>query len=122
MRKWVEQLDLQEGVPEGKSHSEQQLRSESLTIGGAFTLRQSATEFLDEEFIDDKTRVLSFFGNYETQDSWGGLDIFNLTFSKGLDFLDATETGMDNLSREQGRSDFIKLGFLFLYLWFKKCF
>jgi len=87
------------------------LRSESLTIGGAFTLRQSATEFLDEEFIDDKTRVLSFFGNYETQDSWGGLDIFNLTFSKGLDFLDATETGMDNLSREQGRSDFIKLGF-----------
>lgn len=86
------------------------LRSESLTIGGVFTLRQSATEFLDEEFIDDKTRVLSFFGDYETQDSWGGLDVINLTFSKGLDFLDATETGDDNLSREQGRSDFIKVG------------
>lgn len=83
-------------------------RKTSLIAGSTFEVRNSATEFLDEELIDDKTRVLSIFTNYNTQDPWGGIGDVNLSLSKGLDIFAATETGEDNLSQEQGRSDFFK--------------
>lgn len=83
-------------------------RKTSLIAGYSFEIRNSATEFLDEELIDDKIRALSIFTNYNTQDPWGGISDINLSLSKGLDIFAATETGEDNLSRAQGRSDFIK--------------
>lgn len=83
-------------------------RKTSLFLGSSFEIRNSATEFLDEELIDDKMRKLSIFANYNTQDTWGGISDINLSLSKGLDIFAATETGEDNLSRAQGRSDFIK--------------
>ncbi len=83
-------------------------RKTSLIFGASFQVRNSATEFLDEELIDDKTRSLSLFANYNTQDQWDGISDINLSLSKGLDIFTATETGEDNLSRQQGRSDFFK--------------
>lgn len=83
-------------------------RKTSLIFGSSFQVRNSATEFLDEELIDDKTRSLSLFANYSTQDDWDGISDVNLSISKGLDIFAATETGEDNLSRQQGRSDFFK--------------
>lgn len=83
-------------------------RKTSLIAGSTFEVRNSATEFLDEELIDDKIRSLSVFANYNTQDPWGGVSDVNLSLSHGLNFFAATETGEDNLSRQQGRSDFFK--------------
>ncbi len=83
-------------------------RRENLILGTAFSVRNSATEFLDQELIDDKTRTLSIFANYDTQDRWNGFTNIDLSVSKGLDVFDATKTGSNNLSRQQGRSDFIK--------------
>jgi hemolysin activation/secretion protein len=84
-------------------------RKTSLIAGASFEVRNSATEFLDEELIDDKTRSFSIFANYNTQDQWNGISDVSLSLSKGMDIFAVTETGEGNLSREQGRSDFIKV-------------
>ena len=83
-------------------------RGENLNVGASFAFRQSATEFLDEELIDDKTRALSIFGDYQTQDKWDGINFIEVRLSKGLDIWNATETGSPDLSRIEGRSDFFK--------------
>lgn len=92
----------------GVSYPVIRTRHNNLMVGGAFVLRNSATEFLDQELIDDKTRSLSLFANYDTQDRWNGLTNINFAASKGLDVFGATKTGTQNLSRQQGRSDFFK--------------
>ncbi len=84
-------------------------RRTNLSAGTTFVFRNSATEFLDEELIDDKTRSLSAFVNYNTLDPFNGYNALNLSVSKGLNILNATETGTENLSRQQGRSDFLTL-------------
>ena len=81
-------------------------RGENLYMGAVFNLMNSATEFLDQELIDDKTRSLSLFTSYNTYDGWGGNNAVLFTISKGLDVFDATETGSAGLSRREGRSDY----------------
>ncbi len=76
-------------------------RGTSLDISGSLNMQNSATEFLDEELIDDKVRYIKTALNYQEKDL--NLD---LELRKGLDIFSATKTGSDNLSRNQGRSDF----------------
>lgn len=83
-------------------------RKTNLIFGSSFKFTNTATEFLDQELIDDKIRSLSLFANYNTQDPWRGISDLNLSFSKGLDIFGSTKTGTNNLSRAQGRSDFFK--------------
>lgn len=83
-------------------------RRASLILGTGFELRNSATEFLDQELIDDKIRSASLFANYSALDPFGGSNSVNVSVTKGLDILGATKTGTNNLSREQGVSDFMK--------------
>lgn len=83
-------------------------RRQNFIVGTALSIKNSATEFLDEKLIDDKIRALSLSADYNKQNSFGGQSAINLTLSKGLDILAATETGEDKLSRTQGRSDFVK--------------
>jgi len=83
-------------------------RKENLTIGSTFSVHNSSTEFLDEEFIDDKVRTISFFQNYDFINGVTASNEANITFTKGLDILGARETGSEDLSRQQGRSDFFK--------------
>lgn len=81
-------------------------RKQNLWLGTSFSLQNSATEFFDQELIDDKTRSLSLYAEYDLQDNWGGYNMISASVSKGLDVLGATKTGTENLSRLEGHSDF----------------
>ncbi len=83
-------------------------RRKDWNIGSSFDFRQSATEFLDEELIDDKTRSVTLFTSFKAIDDFGGDSSLLASISKGFNILNATETGSENLSRAQGRSDFFK--------------
>ncbi len=84
-------------------------RKTELNVGMGFKLHNTATEFLDEELIDDKLRIFSLNASFQTQDSWDGNNLIDLTLNKGVDILGATETGSDKLSRTRGHSDFFSL-------------
>lgn len=81
-------------------------RRTTFIAGAEFTVSNSATEFLDVELVDDKTRDISLYFDYQSDDTWNGVNLVNLELSKGFDILGATKTGSTNLSRTQGRSDF----------------
>ncbi len=81
-------------------------RTENLIIGASLNFQQSATEFLDAELIDDKTRTLSIFSEYDILDGLGGATTIKAQINQGLNILNVTKTGSENLSRQQGRSDF----------------
>lgn len=78
-------------------------------VGGSFILKNNAVEFLDSELIDDKIRYLSLYTNIQYLDQWNGVSSASASVSKGFNILEATRTGSDNLSRAQGRSDFVKV-------------
>lgn len=84
-------------------------RRENLDLGVQYSILNSSTEFFDQELIDDKIRFLSIFGDYDVQDNWDGLNLMSFRVKKGLDMLSATKTGADNISRQQGRSDFVSI-------------
>lgn len=84
-------------------------RKTSLDIGLGFQIHNTATEFLDEELIDDKLRILVLNASLQTQDSWKGDNRFDLSLNQGVDILGATETGSADLSRGRGHSDFTSL-------------
>ncbi len=84
-------------------------RRTNLDIGASMNIRNSATEFLDAELIDDKVRSVILNANYDTQDDDGSLNSAAVSLHKGLDVFGATETGSADLSRTQGRSDFVKI-------------
>lgn len=84
-------------------------RKTELNVGVGFKFHNTATEFLDEELIDDKLRIISLNASFQTQDSWDGNNLIDLTLNKGVDVLGSTETGSDKLSRTRGHSDFLDL-------------
>ena len=84
-------------------------RRTNFNIGASLQIRNTATEFLDQELIDDKVRSFILRGDYNTQHDDGSLSSAIISLHKGFDIFAATKTGEDNLSRAQGRSDFVKL-------------
>jgi hemolysin activation/secretion protein len=84
-------------------------RRTNLTVSARLSVQNTATEFLDEELIDDKVRSVILGADYNTQDDWEGLSALSVNLHKGLDILGARKTGSADLSRAQGRSDFVKL-------------
>tara|TARA_Y100000590_G_scaffold252746_1_gene283807 strand:+ start:23313 stop:25010 length:1698 start_codon:yes stop_codon:yes gene_type:complete len=93
----------------GFSYPVTRSRKESLDVAAHFTFRNTATEILDSELIDDKTRSLSISGDYQAYDHHQGINRFSVGLHKGFDILGVRTTGSDNLSRAQGRSDFVKV-------------
>ena len=83
-------------------------RKSTLDLGAKFVLRNTATETLDSELIDDKTRAFVLSADYTAQDFYKGMNALGLSLHKGADFLGARKTGASDLSRAQGRSDFFK--------------
>lgn len=84
-------------------------RREQLDVGGKFVVRNSATEFLDTELIDDKVRSVVFSAQYARYGDYQGTTQLNFSLHKGLDVLGSRATGEARLSRAQGRSDFVKV-------------
>lgn len=82
-----------------------------LDVGAGLQIHNTATEFLDEELIDDKLRVLKFGTTLQIQDSWDGITTAAASVNQGVNIFNATETGTADLSRAEGRSDFTALQF-----------
>lgn len=86
-------------------------RAKTCIIDIEFDVRDSRTKILNDEFYDDRLRVVRAGVNYSFSDTWNGINMFDVHASQGLDILGARETGSINLSRAAGRSDFRKLTF-----------
>lgn len=86
-------------------------RSKILIADAAFEVRNSRTKLLGDELYDDRIRVIKFGLNGSFSDSWAGVNMLDLHFSRGFDILGARETGSVNLSRILGVSDFSKAMF-----------
>jgi len=95
----------------GVSHPLIRSRAETLRADLGFTWRNSRTDVLGNRLNEDRLRVLSAGFSYDIADDWQGSNLFGLTLSHGLDILNASESGSANLTRADGRSDFVKLGF-----------
>jgi hemolysin activation/secretion protein len=85
-------------------------RTDSLIVSTGVTLRNSTTDALGTRFSRDGVRALYLGARYDWQDFLAGYNLSQLQLSRGLsDFLDGSQTGDANLSREQARGDFTKL-------------
>lgn len=84
-------------------------RAENLSVEGRFTLRNSETRLLSDDFSDDRTRSIALLGSYDIVDRARGVSLLQGGFWQGIDMLGARESGSANLSRANGRSDFSKL-------------
>lgn len=84
-------------------------RRRDFTVNTKFTARNSATEFLDNELIDDKIRFFTAGVEYQSRDSWQGQNSFSLDVNQGVNILDSTNSGAAKLSRAGGRSNFFSI-------------
>lgn len=86
------------------------VRSRPANLSGRLVLsaRNAETRVLGSDFSEDRLRVVRAGMTYDFVDQWRGISLVDLELSKGLDILNATETGSPNLSRAKGRSDFFK--------------
>lgn len=87
------------------------LRSRRLNINAGMDLdvKDTSTDTLGVLLSEDRIRAMRFSVDVSRQDKWDGINSVSLKLSRGLNILDATETGVRDLSRAEGRSDFTKL-------------
>jgi hemolysin activation/secretion protein len=108
----VRPLDLYSLTTSGRvavSHPFIRSRAETLRAGLSFTIRDSRTDALGDKLSQDRLRIVAANIAYDFADGWGGSNLLTAELSRGLDILNATESGSANLTRGGGRSDFRKL-------------
>lgn len=88
----------------------------NLRLDGSFEYSDLDTDILDTPYTRDRLRVLRVGLTYDRTDTWRGVNAGRITLSQGLDILDASPAGSEDLSRIEGRSDFTKLAAQFARL------
>ncbi|MBF0560980.1 MAG: ShlB/FhaC/HecB family hemolysin secretion/activation protein [Alphaproteobacteria bacterium] len=83
-------------------------RAETLTGKIGFDYKNSSALELGKISSEDRSRDVYIGGSYDFADRFGGKSLANLTLTKGLGILGATEPGRLLLSRALGSSDFLK--------------
>lgn len=84
-------------------------RTSSLNLTGSFDLMNSKrSDNINPAPTEDRLRVLRLALSGHHFDRFNGVTSGNLQISRGLDILNATETGSANLTRPRGVSDFFK--------------
>lgn len=83
-------------------------RAETLRVGAEFAVRNSRTDLRGDLLSRDRLRVGSLGATYDFADDWQGSTVIDVRIHHGFDILGATKSGSDNLTRENGRSDFTK--------------
>jgi len=83
-------------------------RGENLSGYMGFTARNSETDLLGSNITKDRLRIINIGASYDFVDHYFGVNLISFDLSKGVNLLDATGPGSDNLSRADGRSDFTK--------------
>lgn len=81
-------------------------RTENLTVGGGFVLRDFESDILGTRFNQDRTRAFELFARYDRFDAWQGITQLTTRLSQGIDGLGSTENGNPLASRANGRVDF----------------
>lgn len=84
-------------------------RSENLYGRATFDVRNSVVDAFGDTISNDRTRAVRLNGNYNNVDTYKGKNSLSTTFSQGVDVFGARESGSNNLSRPNGRSNFSKL-------------
>lgn len=85
-------------------------RNENLFARFTSEFRNVSSDILgDTTLTRDKIRTVKVALSYDKIDNWEGNNIYNLTFTQGIDGLGGSEQGDENLSRSQARPDFQKL-------------
>lgn len=108
----VRPLDLDSLTTSGRvavSHPFIRSRTETLRAGFSLTIRDSRTDALGDKLSQDRLRIVAANLSYDFADGWGGTNLLTAELSKGLDILNATQSGSATLTRSGGRSDFRKL-------------
>lgn len=83
-------------------------RRENLYARMSFGFHDGRTELLDQTTAQDNLRIVRAGATYDLADPLRGINLFDLELSQGVNVLGASETGSQNLSRANGRSDFTK--------------
>ena len=89
------------------SHPFLRSRASNLNARTEFRAQNSKNESLGTELFDDQVRHLALGLDFDTIDSWSGINRINATVTQGLDVLGATDDGT-NRSRVDGRHVFTK--------------
>ena len=85
------------------------LRTENTRFKLGFDLKDSQTDILGAPLSRDHIRSLKFHAHRDWQDSYRGFTTLEAIVSKGLSIAGASKTGDTNLSRAEGRPDFLRL-------------
>lgn len=83
-------------------------RQENLSFKAGLDARNSESTIIGTELTKDKIRALRLSGSYDTTDSWYGYNVVNVTLSRGLSALGASEADDLNLSRDGAKPNFTK--------------
>lgn len=86
-------------------------RNTNLSVSAGLTARNSKTDMQDQLLSEDRVRILKIGVNYDFADRLQAVNLINVMYFAGLDILNATETGSDNLTRADGHSEFHKVTF-----------
>jgi len=90
------------------SHPWIRSRRQNISFQGSFTVKNSRTDLRSSLLTEDRLRVLRAGASADFTDSFGGVNLFGLDVSQGLDILHATNSGDLNRTRFSGREDFTK--------------
>jgi len=84
-------------------------RLENLVLKFSLEARNTNTALLGNQITHDHIRAFRANAYYDIFDNWNGYNAANITFSNGLDILDASQSGDVNLSHEQAKPNFRKV-------------
>jgi len=83
-------------------------RAENLNGSLSYTHRNSTTDILGTLDSEDRLRIVNLGLSYDFVDEYRGVNQVSFNLSKGFDIFDSTKTGSENLTRNEGHSDFTK--------------
>jgi hemolysin activation/secretion protein len=83
-------------------------RTENLSFKIGLDARNSESTVINTDLTNDKIRTLRLTTTYDFNDDWFGYNMVNMTLSKGLSVLGASDKNDLNLSRDGATSNFTK--------------
>ena len=85
-------------------------RSGNMTFGTSLEARRVTSDLLGDRLSRDRLRVLRANATYDFADRFRGVSLVALELSQGLNILDARGANEANTSREDGNTNFTKIG------------
>jgi hemolysin activation/secretion protein len=84
-------------------------RDKNWDVEAGFDYKNTKTDILDDRLSEDRIRSLVLKTKYSFSDNFKGINVADVKYSQGFDILNARKTGSEDLSREEGQSDYKKI-------------